>query len=169
MARRGLGRRGVVGIRLHDVHRHAAGAYRRARFGVGVGDGILHRVDVYVRPSESRQGGGGKVIVMNDGADRRCSGGGGNRAGGFRPSGSNVGVGNVGNCVCGLVGVAGIGRGDGVVAPRLVTRQDVQSSGHRVASGCLHAKENERRKIRLTRVGERSNAERYHHDLVLGC
>ena len=39
----------------------------------------------------------------------------------------------------------------------------------RVASGCFHVGENERGKCRLTRVDERSNAERYHHDLVLGC
>ena len=91
-----VGRRGVVGFRLHDVHRHVAGAYRCARFGVGVDDGVLHRVDAYVRPGESRQGGDGKVVVMNDGADRP-SGGGGNRAEGFSPRGSNVGVEGVGN------------------------------------------------------------------------
>ena len=119
-----VGRRGAVGFRLHDVHHHAVGAYCRGRFGVEVGDGVLHRVGVYARRSESRQGGDGKVIVMNDSADRR-SGGGGNRAQGFRPRGSNVGVEGVWNGVCDLVGVAGIGRGDGVVAPRLVTRQDV--------------------------------------------
>ena len=51
-----VGRRGVASFRLHNVHRHAVDAYRRARFGVGVDDGVLNRVDVYVRPSESRQG-----------------------------------------------------------------------------------------------------------------
>ena len=59
-----VGRRGVVSFRLQNVHRHAADAYRRARFGVGVDDDAIRRVDVYVRPSESRQGGDGKTIVM---------------------------------------------------------------------------------------------------------
>ena len=93
-----VGRCGIVDLSLHDVHRHAVDGHRRARFGIGIDDGVFNRVDVNLRPGVGRQGGDGEVVVVDDGANLRA-GSDGDRAKGFRPHDSDVGVERAGGVV----------------------------------------------------------------------
>ena len=70
------------------------------------------------------------MFTLGDEVNGSASGSGG-PAKSFRPR-FRIVVGEcAGNGVGGLVGVAGIGVGDGAITPRLVTRQNVQLGFHR--------------------------------------
>ena len=65
------------------------------------------------------------MVTLDNEVDRSAGDPGGG-AKGFRPRLSFVVVEGVGGGVGGLISITGVGVGDGVVCPRLITRKDVE-------------------------------------------
>ena len=126
-----VGRRSVGDFGARELHGNTVRAHRRVALGVDINDNVFDVVDVDVRPSVGGERGDREVIGLNHEVDGGASGARSN-AESLSP-GLGVGVEDegVGNGVGGLVSVAGVGVGDGVVAPRLVAGKDVQLGLHR--------------------------------------
>ena len=120
-----VGWRGFGNLSARELHVDVVRAHERAALEVDVDDDVLNRVDVDVRPGVSGQCGDRKVPGFDNEVDRGASDTGG-CAEGVRLRLCFVVVKGVRGGVGGLVGITGVGVGDGIVRPRLVTRQDLK-------------------------------------------